>query len=299
MEFLPCMSSTDAHGREKASHGSALFPVGCYANDLTIEEVPWHWHEELEALVMLEGCTQIAAGSRRFTLAEGEGAFINSGVLHGMWNAGTGPCRFYSVVFHPRLVGGMDSIFWQKYVQPLLDDRGLESLPLQAGIGWHTQAMQAIGAAWRACADEAPGYEFAVRAGLSQLVMLLAAHRGLAPAAMPEKDRRDGERIKVMLRCIQQHYAEPLTVGQIAGSAAVSVSECLRCFHSTIGVTPARYVRQLRVQRAAELLAGSPMSIARIAAQCGFQDESYFARAFRAEKGCSPSEYRARQQLKG
>lgn len=297
MAASECRVATNAQGRELAEHGSGLFPVACYADDLTAEEVAWHWHDELEVLVMLEGRTAVAAGGRRFELKAGEGAFINSGVLHGMRNAGRGVCRFHSLVFHPRLVGGgVDSIFWQKYLQPLLDDPALECAAFGPETPWQAQAMQAIEAAWQACAGEAPGYEFDVRAGLSRAVRLLAASRNTASAAVPEKTRRDGERIKRMLCFIQENYADALTAREIAASAALSVSECLRCFHSTIGVTPIRYLRQFRIQKAAGLLADTPLEIGRVAAQCGFQEMSYFARAFRAEKGCTPSEYRARQR---
>lgn len=297
MAASECRVATNAQGRELAEHGSALFPVACYADDLTTEEVAWHWHDELEVLVMLEGRTAVAAGGRRFELKAGEGAFINGGVLHGMRNAGSGPCRFHSLVFHPRLVGGgVDSIFWHKYLQPLLTDTALECVAFGPETPWQVQAMQAIEAAWQACAGEAPGYEFAVRAGLSQVVGLLVSRRASRPAAVPEKTRRDGERIKRMLRYIQENYAAALTAREIAASAALSVSECLRCFHSTIGVTPIRYLRQFRIQKAAELLADTPLEIGQIAARCGFQEMSYFARAFRAEKGCTPSDYRMRQR---
>ena len=42
-------------GRELAQHGSALFPIACYAEDLSSYSVAWHWHEELEVLVVSEG----------------------------------------------------------------------------------------------------------------------------------------------------------------------------------------------------------------------------------------------------
>ena len=143
-------------------------------------------------------------------------------------------------------------------------------------------------AAWRACGEEPAGFEFQVREGLSRLVFLLSAHRPGARRGPSEKALREGE-----------HCGEALTVAEIAGSAAVSESECLRCFRSMIGATPMQYVRQLRVQRAAELLASTGERIADIGAACGFQETSYFARTFRALKGCTPSQYRAKKRSSG
>ena len=98
-------------------------PIACYHDDLQAEPVPWHWHEELEVLVVSEGMILATAGGEKFRLEKGEGLFINAGVLHGDWPLNAGSCRLHSMVFHPRLVGGNpDSVFWQKYLQPLLTD---------------------------------------------------------------------------------------------------------------------------------------------------------------------------------
>ena len=74
---------------------------------------------------MSEGNVISAAGSRKIQVKESCGFFINTGVLHGAWNAEKGNCRFHSLVFHPRLIGGRDSIFWQKYLHPILTDTSL------------------------------------------------------------------------------------------------------------------------------------------------------------------------------
>ena len=78
----------------------------------------------------------------------------------------------------------------------------------------------------------------------------------------------------------------------IADSATISVSECLRCFQATIGVTPIQYVKQYRIQKAAELLIASDRTISDIGGQCGFYDMSYFSKEFRKIYSCTPSEYR-------
>ena len=52
--------------------------------------------------------------------------------------------------------------------------------------------------------------------------------------------------------------------------------------------------KQQRLQRAAELLCGTTLQVTAIAAQCGFEDSSYFARSFRQLYGCGPTEFRRR-----
>lgn len=131
-----------------------------------------------------------------------------------------------------------------------------------------------------------------VRTSLSRILLLLKEHCVQHAQAPSEQELRDAERIKQMVDFIRFHQAEPLTTAQIASSAAISVSECLRCFRRVMDRTPKEYLRQHRIRHAVSLLEQTDQSIARIGAACGFDDMSYFARIFRAERGCTPSEYR-------
>ena len=54
MALSPCCTELDENGRELNAHGTAAFPVACYHDQLEIDPVPWHWHEELEVLVVTE-----------------------------------------------------------------------------------------------------------------------------------------------------------------------------------------------------------------------------------------------------
>ena len=113
MAISPCVNHIDEQGRELVEHGTALFPVACYHDDLTSDPVPWHWHDELEAVIIEEGTAVFAADHERLFLNAGEGCLVNADVLHAAWNAEGSSCRLHSVVFHPRLVGGAaESIFW-------------------------------------------------------------------------------------------------------------------------------------------------------------------------------------------
>lgn len=137
MALSPCCTELDENGRELNAHGTAAFPVACYHDQLEIDPVPWHWHEDLEVLVVTEGTVLAAAGGEKCALPVGDGIFINAGVLHADWQASAVPCRLRSMVFHPRLVGGSaDSVFWQKYLQPLLTDPTRPCAVLHREIPW-------------------------------------------------------------------------------------------------------------------------------------------------------------------
>jgi len=290
-----------ADGQEQVTIGTPEFPVEMWgAWDRTQETlcpgVPWHWHPEFEIDVVTGGAELMQADGKTFRLQTGQGMFVNSGVLHASERAPDTPITHHdSLVFHPSVVGGATgSVFWQKYLSPLVAAPECRCVPLLGETEWERQIlaeMQRIAHLWP---EKQPGYEFAVRAALSNILFLLKEHCVKHAPAPTEQELRDAERIKQMVDFVRLHREDPITTAQIAASASISVSECLRCFRRMMDLTPKEYLCQHRIRHAATLLEQTDKPVAQIGAECGFEDMSYFARVFRARQGCTPSAYRAK-----
>ena len=149
--------------------------------------------------------------------------------------------------------------------------------------------------AWHAMDQRGPGYEIETRQALENAVYRLSLQAELRESSLSEKVRRNTQRLEQMLQFIRQNYGEELTVSQIADSAAISESECLRCFRSCLHTSPSRYLRDFRLQKAETLLLSTQGTSANIGAACGFSDAAYFTKLFREVKGCTPLEYRKRR----
>lgn len=95
---------------------------------------------------------------------------------------------------------------------------------------------------------------------------------------------------------IENNYAEPITVDDIAAFAGVSRSWLYRGFMQRFGRSPTALLRETRLKTARALLRGTTMHISEIAWSVGYPDALYFSRVFAASEGCSPSVYRAGQE---
>ena len=84
----------DDEGRELVQHGSALFPIACYEEDLKSYSVAWHWHEEFEYILAVKGPLAVDVSKARLILQTGQGVFVNSGVLHAVEQAEKYRCGF-------------------------------------------------------------------------------------------------------------------------------------------------------------------------------------------------------------
>ena len=121
-------------------------------------------------------------------------------------------------------------------------------------------------------------------------------------ALLTQVGRRDGLRLKGGLApalrkrladYIEQHLAEPLTLGELAALGALSEYHFARMFRESFGMPPHQYVLARRLTRACELLRQGALPLSEIALACGFSSASHFSNRFRGALGASPGEYRA------
>jgi AraC family transcriptional regulator len=101
-------------------------------------------------------------------------------------------------------------------------------------------------------------------------------------------------RVSEVLRWVEGRPGSPLTLGALAGHAAMSPFHFLRTFRAVVGVTPYQYLLRMRLQRACFELRGSGEPVATIAFKAGFSDLSSFNRQFRRSVKVTPSTYRLR-----
>lgn len=293
MALSACEVTIDKTRKELVKHGLVMFPIACYEDDLALTAIPWHWHDEFELIIITEGLAPIQVEETTIQLMEGDAIFINSGVLHNIDNGKTMEAKYHSLVFHARLIGGsIDSIFWQKLITPIMQDKSFRYLHLDHSIYWQADLIKNMATAWQAVVEEIDDYENLVRYNLSKAFRLLNNNRQVADVKTSYRERLSVERTKVMIQYMEEHYSEELSLDIIADSAYVSKSVCLRCFRQVIGSTPIRYLVQYRIEKAAERLITTDDKANEIAISCGFSDISYFSKCFRELKGLSPLEYR-------
>ena len=165
--------SVNNEGQEIRLHGTLAYPIASYINDMNEALVIWHWHEELELIVVTKGVIKVGAGSVEKVLNVGDGCFINSNVAHSVWKVELQEGILNSIVFHPKLIGGRHSIYWQKYLKPLIEDTSQQFISFDSTQAKDKEIVDLIQAAWQAEAEESPGFEFEVRNLLSQVVKMI------------------------------------------------------------------------------------------------------------------------------
>ena len=121
---------------------------------------------------------------------------------------------------------------------------------------------------------------------------------GIAGLKRPYELLDDGtsghSRLMAVVTFISEHYSECIEVKDMADQILLSVSQLQREFSSHFGITPVRYLREVRIGVARHLLETTDNPVSHISSSCGFYDQSHFSRHFKASTGLTPLKYRKR-----
>ena len=98
--------------------------------------------------------------------------------------------------------------------------------------------------------------------------------------------------VNTVIRYIQQHFSEHLTLDILAGQANLSPFHFARMFKKQTGYAPLEYVLKVRLDTAKCLLKTTRIPIESIALQVGYGSSSSFANMFTQKVGLSPSQFR-------
>lgn len=282
---------TDEHLMETVPHGSNDYPFRFYLDDLSLFDfhyVEWHWHTEFELSFVKQETVTVSIGDQCFRLKEGNGFFINSKVLHSFRSEKD--ALIPNIVYAPSFLAPESSRIYQKYVLPVITS-GPDFQIFSPDIPWQRKILDLLRQIIVAH-DNDQVNELLISALLQNLWYLL--YQNIQTDQSREKSGATGAqaRLQLMMQHIHTHYALPLTLDDIAGSANVSKSTALNLFHQYLQITPVNYLNNYRLKEAAYMLVSTEYTIYAIAQKSGFDSSAYFCRMFKKYYHVTPSQYR-------
>ena len=292
--------------QEMKIHGNIDFPVMIYPvtlSELYLRLIRWHWHPEIELIYVLEGKLEALVDEESFLLDPGQGILVNSNVLHAFRRVEGYEAVFFSIVFHPTFIFGYgNAALSVKYMNPIVNNPDMKYLILQeedSYTGLIIDLMKQIRDTYTA---QEFGYELICKAHLCNLwhLLLKLPHRQKSSIAKSKRIINDEQRIKEAILFIEEHFAEPITLDEIAASIHISKSECCRCFQRVLRVTPFEYLLKYRIFYATKLMQQqdpAASSISNLAITVGFGNISYFNKVFKRVLNMTPTEYKKQEGL--
>lgn len=285
----------DREQKELKSHGSYEFPVLVSYERLSYfdtGEFPWHWHPEIELTLVMDGEIAYQVNDNLYYLKAGEGLFCNTNVLHSGHGLNAPDCSYLSITFHPRLLYGYSSSVMQdKYMKHILKSPALASIHFVPGEAWQKKVLERMEHIRMLDTEHPMSMELQMQIALMEIWQQIYEHVEPEETAGTENGR-DTERIRQIMEYIQKHYAEKITLEDLAAQIHLCKSESCRLFKRYMNESMFDYLLSYRVERSLELLRHSGLDVTQIACQVGFANPGYYSRIFKRKMGCTPLEFR-------
>ncbi len=289
---------TNEEQKELKSHGDYSFPVHVSEEILNNYErgsFLWHCHPEIELTFFTEGEMTYQVNSQVYHIKKGDGLFCNSNALHTGNMIDEQNCHYIAITFHPRIIYGYDgSSIYHSYVKPLIKSPSVASYHFCDNVPWEKDIINKMQEIYELYFARKPLFEFKIQQNLS-LIWLSFYENHIIRENIDLKDTstgRDVDRLRKILTYLEDNYAEKITLEDIADEIGLCKAECCRFFKRLMNKSLFDYILYYRIERSLPLLAQKNLSVTEIAELTGFASSSYYARVFKAQFGCSPTEYR-------
>jgi AraC family transcriptional regulator len=129
-----------------------------------------------------------------------------------------------------------------------------------------------------------------VEAALAAL--LVSSHSMIRARPMARNGGLPPRSLHRVLEFMHGNLAEPVTLENLASQAGLSASHFSHQFRASLGMSPYKYMRGLRIDRGKTLLKNRNLSVLEVAVEVGFENQQHFATVFRSVVGVTPSDYR-------
>lgn len=278
---------------ESKIHGEFTFPYNTYLCSIPLDfsKVPSHWHDEMEIIYIKKGEGQVTVDLQTYHVQEGSIVLILPGQIHEIDQFEEFRMEYENIIFHPDMLipKKMDSAS-SKFIQPLIHGQITVPTVFTPVYPYYMDIAGPIDACDEICKTKPVGYELYIKSMLFQLFFVLESRcRNYGKVATNTKAL---EKIKSVIKYVENHYMEKIMIADMAALVGFSESHFMRYFKETIGTSFIDYLKEYRLTMAARLLHASDSSILDISEEVGFENLSYFNRAFKKRYHVTPSQYR-------
>lgn len=276
--------------QETKHHGEVRFPFNIYPCTIPgdFRQVAVHWQDSMELVYIKRGSGLVQTGAQVCTAQSGDIFVLTPGTLHAIRQAESCTMEYENIIFDVELLGGAEDLCAEKYLLPLQSGRLALPEHITPDEAWYPQAADCLKEAEEANRCKQFGYELCIKGALLRFLALLIAQS----EALPPAEKASTQRLRAVLQWISAHYSEPVCVADAAALCQCSPNHFMRWFRQMTGQTFIIFLREYRLNAAAEALRTTEDTILSISEQCGFENLSYFNREFKAHFGMTPREYR-------
>ena len=247
---------------------------------------PPHWHDELEILYYLNGGTEICVEHKTFQLPKKQVIVVDSRQIHSTHTSDTTAmfvCIHISKAKLLEYVPDAESLA----IRCLPEDITEENFPA------YLEICKLAGSLVQLYMEDSPFFALESEGIILQMFARILRH--FSVRTLPEQTGQplsSRERFREIIAYINNHYAEPLTLAEIAEHTGLTREYFCRFFKRNMGISFLEYVNEVRLSHIYHDLFHTDQSISRLMENNGFTNQKLFNQSFKKRYGRTPSQVR-------
>lgn len=276
------------------NYDSQLLPYKFYHTSVIdgLPDVLFHWHNEFEINYVYGGSARYHIDYDYFNSQAGDIILVRPNAPHSIHPIEGRGHETATFLFHLDMLGTSQSDKTNMlYFQPLQTDIFKCKPRIQPHQPGYRDIKYCLISIFELVKHQPPYFELPLKSRLFDLFYLLYRHHYIIRKNTDDMYRKN-EKLRELIEYIQQHYDEPLHIGQLAEMMGYSKTHFMTVFKQQTGTSCLEFIIQVRLRAATELLHNSLKPVVEIANQVGFNNLSNFNRQFKHYYHATPSNYR-------
>ena len=286
------MNNTLLH--ETKIHGTLDFPYIVYHGKIPdfIHSYPLHWHDEAEIIYVTKGSAKITVWSNTYHVQEGDIVILMPHVIHSIEQLDSHHAEYFNIVFHFSILEKPEeNSRYDKYLKPFLAHEKSVNCYEPKGTKLNTCLTPLLLSLIENRRNSYTTCEYLVKSNLFMIMHYL--NQACINTDKNEVLLQENyHKLKTVLYHVQNSYAQNITIKQAAALCGFSESHFMKLFKELTGMSFTAYLVNYRLELSAKQLIETDQKIIDIATNCGFNNHSYFTRAFLKKYNLTPAKYR-------
>ena len=279
---------------EKKTHGEEAFPYITYLCTIPLDftSVPTHWHNEYEIIYVKKGQGTVSLDLEYYDVKAGDIVLIVPGQLHSIEQKANESMEYENIIFGADVIASKHNDYCYNNFFSSLTKRTLHYPTIfnPSTCAYYKDIARCIDNADEICKTFPHGYQLAIKSYLFQMFFVIFTN--LPKDNTPTKKRKSLDKMKLIVKYVENNYADNITIEDMANLCDFSQSHFMKFFKNNMEVSFIEYLNNYRLTMASRLLISSSSSIIAISMESGFDNLSYFNRLFKKKYDMTPSEFR-------
>jgi AraC-like DNA-binding protein/mannose-6-phosphate isomerase-like protein (cupin superfamily) len=254
----------------------------------------WHYHKELEMLLVLDGRLDVFIEEELIQLVKDDVVLIGSSELHRDRSWAESGLDYIVFQFDLQHYFDQSTIPYLRY----FSESGLSlsklNYILQESPAAKQEIVHCVKDIYAEWTTKAEGYEIAVTILIKKILLTLL--RNDTKGVLSYQNHADFDRLKPVFDYIEQNLSSRISVEEASKAANISYYYFVKYFKKVLGISFMDFVNFKKIKKAEKILLTKDISVAQVGEAIGMPNMAHFYKTFKKFNQCSPHEFRKKMQ---